>query len=361
MKVDDAGAARRVDAGGPDDLGPPRAGEAVDVERLGAWLRANLAGLEGAPALRQFRGGYANLTYELRFGDRAVVVRRPPHGPLPRGAHDMARERTVLAGLSQRFGPAPAPLAFCEDPGVIGAPFLVMERREGVVVRRVFPPELADCPAVERRTAFALMDALADLHAIDPGEAGLGGLGRPDGFAARQVAGWTKRWEAARDRDLPAFDRVAARLAAGVPEPLGVSVLHNDPKLDNCMFAPGAPDRVRSMFDWDMATLGDPLVDLGVALGYFAADRGAWGGMFSAQTVAGDYPTQEELADRYLARAGRPQADIGWATAFGLWKTAVVLQQIYARWLAGATTDARFEGLGPRVPELIDKAEAALG
>ncbi|SDZ93019.1 phosphotransferase family protein [Rubrimonas cliftonensis] len=361
MNGRDAAGARPCDDGGAGDLGPPRAGETLDVERLGAWLRANVAGLEGAPSLRQFRGGYANLTYELRFAERAVVVRRPPHGPLPRGAHDMARERAVLAGLSPRYRPAPAPLAYCDDPGVIGAAFLVMERREGVVVRRAFPPELADCAAVERRTAFALMDALADLHAIDPVEVGLGGLGRPDGFAARQVAGWARRWETARDRDVPAFDRVAARLAAGAPAPLGVSVLHNDPKLDNCMFAPGAPDRVRSMFDWDMATLGDPLVDLGVALGYFAADRGAWGGMFSATTVSGDYPSQEELADRYLARAGLPVADVAWATAFGLWKTAVVLQQIYARWLAGATSDARFEGLGPRVPELIEKAEAALG
>jgi aminoglycoside phosphotransferase (APT) family kinase protein len=127
------------------------------------------------------------------------------------------------------------------------------------------------------------------------------------------------------------------------------------------MFASGAPDRVASMFDWDMATLGDPLVDLGVCLGYFAADRGAWGGMFSAATVAGDYPSQAELADRYLSRSGHARADVAWATAFGLWKTAVVLQQIYARWLRGQTQDDRFEGLGPRVPELLAKAGAALG
>jgi aminoglycoside phosphotransferase (APT) family kinase protein len=343
------------------DVGPARPGEAVDGARLGAWLRDHVGGLEGPADIRQFHGGYANLTYAARFGDAEVVVRRPPAGPLPKGAHDMAREHRVLARLSPHFPPAPRPLAFCDDPSVIGAPFLVMERRHGVVARRVFPPELAAEPAVERRCAFALMDALADLHALDPRAVGLADLGRPEGFAARQVAGWTRRWADAKDRDIPLFDRVAGRLAASVPAPLGVAVLHNDPKLDNCMFAPGAPDRVASMFDWDMATIGDPLVDLGVCLGYVAADRGAWGGMFSAATVGGDYPSQAELADRYLSRSGRAGADVAWATAFGLWKTAVVLQQIHARWLRGQTRDPRFESLGPRVPELIDKAAAALG
>lgn len=342
------------------DVGPARQGEAVDADRLGAWLRASVPGLEGRAEVRQFYGGYANLTYAARFGGREVVVRRAPHGPLPKGAHDMARERRVLSGLAPLFPPAPRALAFCDDASVIGAPFLVMERRRGVVVRRVFPPELASEPGVERRCALALMDALADLHAVDPAAAGLSGIGRPEGFAARQVAGWTRRWADARDREMPLFDRVAEALAARIPEPLAVSVLHNDPKLDNCMFAPGAPDRVASIFDWDMATLGDPLVDLGVCLGYFAADRGAWGGMFSAATVAGDYPSQAELADRYLSRAGRSGAAVAWATAFGLWKTAVVLQQIHARWRRGQTRDARFESLGPRIPELVGKAAAAL-
>jgi aminoglycoside phosphotransferase (APT) family kinase protein len=343
------------------DVGPARPGEAVDAARLGTWLRDHVGWLDGPAEIVQFHGGYANLTYAARFGAKEVVVRRPPLGPLPKGAHDMAREHRVLAGLSPHFAPAPRPLAFCDDAEVIGAPFLVMERRRGVVVRRSFPPELADAPQVERRCAFALMDALADLHRLDPAAIGLGDLGRPDGFAARQVAGWARRWADAKDRDIPRFDRLAERLAASVPEPLSVSVLHNDPKLDNCMFAPGAPDRVASMFDWDMATVGDPLVDLGVCLGYFAADRGAWGGMFSASTVAGDYPSQAELADRYLSRSGHARAAVAWATAFGLWKTAVVLQQIYARWLRGQTQDDRFEGLGPRVPELIEKAAAALG
>jgi len=357
-----------MDCGGTGggEAGALRDGEALDAARLEAHLRAHVPDLpassRSAPMrLAQFHGGYANLTYEARFGDRALVVRRPPLGPLPRGAHDMAREHRVLSALAPHYDRAPRALHYCADAGVIGAPFLVMERREGVVIRRAFPPEVRDCDAVERRAAFALMDALADLHRLDPQAAGMAGLGRPEGFAARQVEGWTRRWAAAKDCDDPLFDRLARDLAARIPAPLAASVLHNDPKLDNCMFAPGAPDRVTAVFDWDMATLGDPLIDLGVALAYFAADRGAWGGMFSAAPVAGDYPSQDDLAERYLSRCGFRGADVAWATAFGLWKTAVVLQQIHIRYLRGQTADPRFKALGARVPELIAKAAAALG
>jgi aminoglycoside phosphotransferase (APT) family kinase protein len=342
------------------DVGAVRPGEALPLDRLAGWLGARLPGFEGPLSLSQFHGGYANLTYLLRAGASEYVVRRPPLGPVPKGAHDMAREHRVLAALHPVYPRAPQPLLYCDDPAVIGAPFLVMERRRGVVIRRAFPPEIAPVPDVERRAAFALMDALADLHRIDPAAAGLSDLGRPEGFAARQIEGWARRWDAAKDRDLPRFEVVRAALARRTPAPLAVSVLHNDPKLDNCQFAPGEPDRVTSVFDWDMATLGDPVIDLGVCLGYFAADRGAWGGMFSAAPVGGDFPAQAELAERWAARSGLRGADVGWATAFGLWKTAVVLQQIYIRWLRGQTQDDRFAALGPRVPELIDKAAAAL-
>lgn len=341
--------------------GAVRDGEALDWARLAAFLRSAVPGLDGPMRVAQFHGGYANLTYCLGFGDRDVVVRRPPFGPVPRGAHDMAREHRVLAALSAVFDRAPRPLAFCGDASVIGAPFLVMERRVGVVVRRRFPEPLARFPDVERRTAFALIDALADLHRLDPARIGLGDLGRPEGFALRQVEGWARRWEAAKDRDIPLFDRLRRDLAAHAPALQAAAVLHNDPKLDNCLFAPDDPDRVAAMFDWDMATLGDPLIDLGIVLGYAAADRGAWGGMFSAATVAGDYPSNAELADRWAARTGLSVERAAWAEAFALWKTAVVLQQIHIRWLRGQTQDARFADLGGRVAELIGKAAEALG
>ena len=342
------------------DVGAVRPGEAQDWERLAAWLSAHVPGLDGAFEPAQFHGGFANLTYLLRFGDAEIVVRRPPLGPVPKGAHDMGREHRVLCALAPHYDRAPRSLAFCADPGVIGAPFLAMERRRGAVIRRSFPPELASEPEVERRAALALIDALADLHALDPARLGLGDLGRPEGFAERQLAGWARRWEAAKDRDIPLFAAVHARLEATRPAPMGASVLHNDPKLDNCMFPPGAPDRASTVLDWDMATTGDPRFDLGVVLGYMTADRGAWGGMFSAETVAGDFPDNAELADRWFARLGAAETRVDWFEGFALWKTAVVLQQIYIRFLRGQTEDPRFEDLGPRVPELIEKAAAGL-
>ena len=342
------------------EAGAIREGEAQDWRRLAAWLRAHLRGLEGDPEPAQFHGGYANLTYLLRFGDEEIVVRRPPLGPVPRGAHDMGREHRVLSALAPHYDRAPRSLAFCDDPAVIGAPFLAMERRRGVVIRRRFPPELAGLPEVERRAAFALIDALADLHALDPARIGLGDLGRPEGFAERQLSGWARRWEAAKDRDIPRFAAIHARLEATRPAPMGAAVLHNDPKLDNCLFPPGAPDRATTLLDWDMATTGDPRFDLGIVLGYMTADRGAWGGMFSAEAVAGDFPENAELADRWFARLGAAPTPIAWFEGFALWKTAVVLQQIYIRFLRGQTEDPRFEALGARVPELIEKAAAAI-
>jgi aminoglycoside phosphotransferase (APT) family kinase protein len=355
-------------AGAPTDrpapegeaVGAVRAGEGLDAARLGGFLRARVAGLDGPMTVAQFHGGYANLTYLVAFGDRELVVRRPPRGELPPGAHDMAREHRVLAALAPVYDRAPRPLLFCDDPGVIGAPFLAVERRRGAVVRRRIPEALAGFPQVERRLALALVDALADLHRLDPRAIGLGDLGRPEGFAARQIEGWARRWQAARDRDLPAFEAVRRALAARTPAPLAVAVLHNDPKLDNAMFAPDDPDRVTSVFDWDMATTGDPAVDLGVLLGYFAADRGRWGDDFSAAPVAGDWPARGDLVERWLSRTGFRAVDAGWAEAFALWKLAVVLQQIYLRHLRGQTADPRFGRLGARVPELIDKAAEAL-
>jgi aminoglycoside phosphotransferase (APT) family kinase protein len=272
----------------------------------------------------------------------------------------MGREHRVLSALAPRYDRAPRSFLFCEDAGVIGAPFLVAERRRGVVIRRTFPPSLAACPDVERRAAFALVDALADLHRLDPAAAGLGDLGRPEGFAARQIAGWARRWDAAKDRDLALFDTVRRALEARTPPPVAVAIVHNDPKLDNCMFAEGDPDRVTAVFDWDMATTGDPAIDLGIALGYFAADRGRWGEDFSATPVAGDYPGRGELAERWLSRTGFRGVDAAWAEAYALWKLAVVLQQIYIRFLRGQTQDARFARLGARVPDLVEKAAEAL-
>jgi len=255
------------------EIAPVRPGERLDWPRLETWLRRLaelLPGVGGGPLeVLQFPHGSANLTYLLRVGDHELVLRRPPMGQIAPGAHDMKREFKVLSRLWRHFDRAPRAYLFCDDPAVLGADFFVMERRRGEVIRTAIPDAMRACPDVGRRVAFALVDAMAELHALDPRDCDLGDLGRPEGFAGRQVAGWAKRWELAKFDDSPvAMDELHERLVREIPAPSRVSIVHNDLKLDNCQFDPADPDRVASIFDWDMATLGDPLIDLGTLLGY---------------------------------------------------------------------------------------------
>jgi aminoglycoside phosphotransferase (APT) family kinase protein len=273
----------------------------------------------------------------------------------------MVREHKVLSRLWAHFPPAPRAYLLCEDESVIGARFFVMERREGVVVRLRIPDALRRHADAPRRVSFALVDAMADLHEVDYESAGLADLGRPDGFVERQLAGWKRRFELAQDAPLPRFDEVHAQLARSLPASPRASLVHNDLKLDNCQFDPADPDRVRSIFDWDMATLGDPLVDLGTLLGYWAepsdsADRSPTNSL----TNQPGFPTRRELAERYAARRRVPLESIRWYEAFALWKTAVVLQQIYIRFVRGQTRDERFRALGSRVPTLVELAGTVL-
>ncbi|MGB3799865.1 MAG: phosphotransferase family protein, partial [Lewinella sp.] len=239
-----------------------RPGEELPLEKLEPYLRRHLPGAEGPLSVSQFRGGHANLTYELTFGERAFVLRRPPFGTIAPGAHDMRREYQVLSRLPDSFSPAPAALHLCTDPEIIGADFVVMERREGIVVRYRLPNEFAGIEAAERRLTDALMRVTADLHLVDVHQAGLGNLGKPEGFAQRQLRGWLKRWELSQTDANADVDRLARTLSEDVPEPQAVSIVHGDLKFDNCQYQAGEPDRVTSVFDWDMATLGDPLIDL---------------------------------------------------------------------------------------------------
>jgi len=220
------------------EVAPVRSDEQMDWDKLETHLVTNLEGLEGPMEVMQFFGGHANLTYLVRFGKREIVVRRPPLGPVPRGAHDMTREFKVLSKLWEHTTLAPRALLLCEDADVIGATFLAMERRTGVVARGGIPPEMAHHEDVERRMSFALVDAMIDLHDVDPDEVGLSDLGRPEGFVARQVSGWKERWDLAKDVELPAFDDVFARLEASLPESKKTAIVHNDLKLDNCQFDP---------------------------------------------------------------------------------------------------------------------------
>ena len=339
------------------DTAPVRAGEELDWKRLSSWLKSNIPGLDGEMQVSQFHGGHANLTYCVSMDGRELVIRRQPFGDIAPGAHDMKREYRALSGLNPVFDRAPRVFALCEDESVIGAPFLVMERRAGVVVRAEIPPELNVHANVEERISFALVDAMAEFHAIDPVAAGLERLGRPDGFVERQLAGWYKRWHLVTDAPNKIFEQVYELLTEHMPETRRNTLVHNDLKLDNCMFDPGDPDRVTTILDWDMTTIGDPLIELGTLLSYWRENDDATNRAPTIDLDMSKFPTRNALVQRYALR-GADVTDIDWYEAFGLWKQAVVLQQLFQRYANGESQDLRMAGFPEFIPGQL---QAALG
>jgi aminoglycoside phosphotransferase (APT) family kinase protein len=249
----------------------------------------------------------------------------------------MHREFRVLSRLGDGYPRAPRALHFSDDESIIGTPFVVVEHRDGVVIRDAIPEPMTQLHDVERRVDLALIDAAADLHVVDAVAFGLSDLGRPDGFGRRQVDGWSERWRrASAGEDVEVMDKVAERLASTLPEPPRVAIVHNDLKLDNCQFALDDPDTVTSVFDWDMATLGDPLFDLGLLLVSMSSSP-VW--------VLAD----ADAIKRYSARSGIDVDRIDWYVAFATWRTAVVLQQLYNRYLAGDSVDERYATFGASI------------
>jgi aminoglycoside phosphotransferase (APT) family kinase protein len=297
----------------------------------------------------QFGGGKANLTYLLTYeGSAELVLRRPPLGPVAEGAHDMAREYRVLSRLWQAFDKAPRALALCEDATVIGTPFFVMERRPGVVIRGAVPDRFgggAD-ELANRRLSEMVIDTLAEFHAVNPAECGLEDLGHPEGYLLRQVEGWTRRWTKAQHEANPVADEVASWLLDHLPVSLSPTLLHNDWRLDNMAVSPDDPGVCVAVYDWDMATRGDPLTDLGTLMASWF-DPGEMSGSLSMMptTVTG-WLSRAEAVARYGAKSGRDLTTVGWHLVFGAWKLGVILQQIYIRWLRGQTRDDRFQDMG---------------
>jgi len=348
---------------GLTDVAPVRPGEELDWTSIAAFLRERLPGLDGELSVLQFPNGSANLTYLLRFGDVPLVLRRPPFGRIAPGAHDMAREHRVLSRLWQAFPPAPRALVLCEDEGITGAKFFIMEFRSGVVIWDSIPASMRCHADAARRVGFAVIRALAGLHQVDYARIGLADLGRPDGFIARQLRGWRSRWEAVASPAASAtMIEVADVLERTMPPTQRAAILHNDLKLDNCQFDPADPDLVHSVFDWDMATLGDPLVDVGILLNYWPDPSDSPGdrGMYpDGQEMLG-LPSQAEILAVYGAVTGLELADIRWYQAFASWKTAIVLQQLHDRYLRGETSDERMASRGDRVTEFAARAARLL-
>ncbi len=336
-----------------------RPDERFDEAKLAAYLHGRLPGSTQPLTVRQFGGGAANLTYLLDYGAHQYVLRRPPLGPVAKSAHDMAREYKVLSVLHQAFPYAPRAFLYCDDTAVIGSTFFVMERRQGVVVRRTIPSEYAGQPDAARRMSEALVDALAAFHAVDYQSIGLGDLGEPDGFIERQIEGWYGRWHKAKTADVPAMDAVYRWLQTNRPPTTGYSLVHNDYKLDNVMLHPTNPGQLVAIFDWDMCTLGDPLNDLGALLCYWSepTDPPYFQAMAMMPTGDKGFLTRQELVERYAAQSGRSVGDIRFYHALGLFRLTVIIAQIYIRYHRGQTQDQRFAAFGPMIPLM---AQAAL-
>jgi aminoglycoside phosphotransferase (APT) family kinase protein len=345
---------------GLDEARPVRPGEELDTGRLSAFLRERSLTDGTALEVQQFPGGYSNLTYLVRSGDREWVLRRPPAGAAVRGGHDMLREHRLLSRLAPVYAKAPRPVAACEDLSVLGAPFYLMERVRGVILRRHRPVET---PIHAGALSASLVDTLSELHAVDVEAAGLSDLGRPQGYALRQVRGWTERWSASRTGYVPAIEG-AARWLNEQPWPdARPALVHNDFKYDNVVLDPDDLARVVAVLDWEMATVGDPLLDLGTSLAYWvdADDAPAWReGALSDLTARPGSLTRMEVAERWARTLGRGLDGLVAAYVFGLFKVAVIAQQIYARFQRGLTQDPRFGRLGAVVEACGETAEAAI-
>lgn len=315
---------------------------------------------EGKPRVKQFGGGKANLTYLLEFpGGEELVLRRPPLGPVAASSHDMGREYGVLSRLWQVFDKAPRAYAFCDDSSVIGAPFFLMERREGVVVRREVPEVFGggSDPEANRKLSEVVIDTLADFHAANPGECGLDDLGHPDGFLERQVHGWIKRWDKAKHEPNPLAEELGSWLAGNLPESPAPTLLHNDWRLDNMAVSAQDPGVCTAVYDWDMATRGDPLADLGTLMGsWFDPGEEASGELGMMPTTAPGWLPRDEAVERYSRQSGRDLRNVSWYLVFGAWKLAIILQQIYIRWLRGQTQDERFRNLDHGARQLFQLA-----
>lgn len=339
-----------------------RPGESPDTEKLEAYLKDTVPGLEGPLTIQQFPSGHSNLTYLLTVGKREMVLRRPPFGTKAKSAHDMGREYRILNALKPVFPYVPAPLTYTEDPSVMGCPFYVMERIRGIILRRELPEGLHFSPEDMRKLCENLVEVQYRLHSLDYAKIGLGDFGKPEGYVQRQISGWSKRYRNARTPDAPEFESVMAWLAENMPEDSAFpGIIHNDFKFDNVILDPENPLSIIGVLDWEMATVGDPLMDLGCSLGYWveADDPPEFQISRSVPTHAAGALTRREVLTHYEKISGRSVGNTDFYLCFGMFRLAVIAQQIYYRYFHGQTKDARFKHLIFAV-QVLEKASVRI-
>lgn len=340
-----------------DTAGPLRPGEPLEIESLDSYLKAQVPSLRGQLEVRQFPGGASNLTYLLHYPDRELVLRRPPFGHKAKSAHDMVREAKVMQALRPVYPLVPQVVSVCEDDSVLGSPFFVMERVRGVILRRDLPSGLALSVDQTAKLAGRMLDGLCRLHAIDVQAAGLTVLGKGEGYVARQVQGWVKRYRDARTPDVPDYAQITDWLLANMPTgETAIRVVHNDYRFDNLVLDPSDITQVIGVLDWELATLGDPLMDLGNTLAYWveSGDDPAWRKLRRQPTHLPGMPTRRELVAMYAAKTGLSVPSFDYFVAFGLFRLAVIAQQIYYRFFHGQTQVPEFGSFG-EIVRLIEK------
>ncbi len=334
-----------------DETRAPRPGEELDVGRLSAFLKQERPDLKGQVEISQFPAGHSNLTYLVKVGGEELVLRRPPSGKKPKTGHDMHREWLVLSALAGHFPYAPKPVAFCEDLQVLGAPFFLMQRIRGLILRRDLPVDLDLSPEAMRTLCESLVDVHGELHALDFRKLGLEGLGHPEGYVERQVAGWSRRYREARTSDAPDFEDVMTWLEDHRPPERGAAVIHNDYRFDNVVLDPEDPLRIIGILDWEMATIGDPLMDLGASLAYWVEPDDP-PGLQAIRLVPTTQPgalSRREVVARYLKGTDLQVEGFTFYHVYGLFRLAGIAQQIYYRFFHGQTKDPRFGRLGQAV------------
>jgi len=328
-----------------DKTKPIREGEEVDVSKIEAFLKDAIPGLDGPMEISQFPGGHSNLTYLIKVGGRELVFRRPPFGRKAKTAHDMGREYRVLKALRPFFPYCPNPLAYTEDESIIGSPFYVMERIKGIILRRELPRGLSYTPGEARQLCENVIDVHVELHKVDYRKAGLEHFGKPEGYVRRQVEGWSERYRQARTPDAPESEDVMAWLKEKMPGDSGlVSIIHNDYRFDNIVLDPDNPLKVIGVLDWEMATLGDPLMDLGSSMPYWVDAGDPEEAKAISLVPTTNMPgamKRMEVVQRYAEKMNLSIGHIDFYYCFGMFRLAVIAQQIYYRFYHGQTKDQR--------------------
>ncbi len=326
------------------DTKPIRQGEELNAVKLAQFLHENLNVQADKIEILQFPGGSSNLTYCIKIGADEYVLRRPPFGNQVKSAHDMSREFNVLSKLSEVYNPAPKPLIYCADESVIGSEFYLMERRRGLIIRGKSPAGLENSPELQRNVCESFIENLARLHALDYRKIGLGELGKPEGYAVRQTQGWTKRYFNAQTDEHAELETAIRWLAENIPDTAGAALIHNDYKFDNVMLDPANLTEIVAVLDWEMTTIGAPLMDLGSSLAYWMSKENgeAMLSMPFNPRVLMENISRRELVEMYEKATGKQVSDILFYYVFGTFKLAVIAQQIYFRYARGFTQDKRF-------------------